>query len=494
MNKKRLQLNGGKQLGLMMVVTSIAQVLAIFKSTITAANFGACVELDAYNFANNLSNFFLTFVSAGITTVIIPSYIKKEDKDAINTFISVIFSIVGILLLSMLFASGFLVDVLTNRDAIFKGYVCGLMGLSILTYLLPAILGVTTAYYQTEGKYNIPKVILLISNVVVVAILFVMRNFTIYEYLWVLLAGAIIQFVLDIAIAYKLGFRYYVCFKIKNPQFKELFNIFLPTVFSSGIYKVNTMIDSLLSSSMGTGQLTLLSYSNVMIGMVNNMFIGNLSTYAYPKIVKAIKEDQKKGQKELWKYATAFHGIICLIISGFITVGREFIAMLYEHGKFTPESTGVVYLCMCIYIFGQQNNVVRDLIYRYFYSQGDTKGTTANSFSASIVNLILSVILSRFMGIYGLVLGTMLCGVYSLCAITFRMKKKYGFLISVRPVIFEFIKDEVALIISAVVVLTCKSLYSINYFVDFILYGCLTVVIYLGILIITKTQLFKIRL
>ena len=70
----------------------------------------------------------------------------------------------------MLFASGFLVDVLTNRDAIFKGYVCGLMGLSILTYLLPAILGVTTAYYQTEGKYNIPKVILLISNVIVVAI------------------------------------------------------------------------------------------------------------------------------------------------------------------------------------------------------------------------------------------------------------------------------------------------------------------------------------
>lgn len=494
MSKKKFQLSGGKQLSLMMVVTSIAQVLAMFKSTITAANFGACVELDAYNFANNLSSFFLTFVSAGITTVIIPSYIKKKDKDAIDTFISVIFSVVGMLLLIMLFVSGFLVDVLTNRDAIFRGYVCGLMGLSILTHLLPAILGVTTAYYQTEGKYNIPKIILLLSNIIVVAILFVMKSFTIYQYLWILLAGSVVQFILDIAIAYKIGFRYHVCFKVRSPQFRELFNIFLPTVFSNGVYKIHTMIDSMLSSSMGTGQLTLLSYSNIMIGMVNNMFIGNLSTYAYPKIVKALKEDSKKGQEELWKYATAFHGIMCLMIAGFITVGREFIALLYEHGKFTPESTKVVYLCMCIYIFGQQNNVVRDLIYRYFYSQGNTKVTTVNSFTTSIVNIVLSVILSRFIGIYGLVLGTMLCGLYSLCSITIRMKRCYGFLIPMQTAVKEIIKDEMALIISAIIVLGSKKFYSFNYFADLIIFGCMTVVVFMFVLFFTRTRLFKIKL
>jgi len=494
MNKKKFQLTGGKQLSLMMVVTSLAQVLAIFKSTITAANFGACVELDAYNFANNLSGFFLTFVSAGITTVIIPAYIKKKDKDAINTFISVIFSVVGALLLGILLASGFLVDVLTNRDVVFKGYVCGLMGLSILTHLLPGILGVTTAYYQTEGKYNIPKVILLLSNLFVVVVLFAMKSFTIYEYLWILLAGSVFQFIFDIAIAYKIGFRYRICFKVKSPQFKELFKIFLPTVFSNGVYKIHTMIDSMLSSSMGTGQLTLLSYSNTMIGMVNNMFIGNLSTYAYPKIVTALKEDPKKGQTVLWKYATAFHCIMCLLIAGFITVGREFIALLYEHGKFTAESTRVVYLCMCIYIFGQQNNVVRDLIYRYFYSQGNTKATTANSLTTSIVNIVLSVILAQFMGIYGLVLGTMLCGVYSLCSITIRMRKHYGFLIPMKSNVFEIIKDEVALIVSAVSVLCVKQLFSVNYFADVLIFGCLTVLVYVFVLIVTKTKVFKTKL
>lgn len=481
-------------MSLMMVVTSLAQVLAILKSTITAANFGACVELDAYNFANNLASFFLTFISAGITTVIIPAYIKKKDEDAINTFISVIFSVVGILLLGILFASGLLVDTLTNRDAVFRSYVCGLMGLSILTHLLPAILGVTTAYYQTEGKYNIPKVILLVSNVFVVVILYTINSFTIYEYLWVLLAGSVFQFILDVGIAYKIGFRYRLCFKVKSPHFKELFNIFLPTVFSNGVYKIHTMIDSMLSSSMGTGQLTLLSYSNTMIGMVNNMFIGNLSTYAYPKIVRALKEHPKKGQTELWKYATAFHCVMCLIISGFITVGQEFIALLYEHGKFTPESTRVVYICMCIYIFGQQNNVVRDLIYRYFYSQGNTKATTVNSFSTSIVNILVSILLSRFMGIYGLVLGTMICGVYSLCAITIRMKRHYGFLIPMKQNVFELIKDEIALLVSVCVVMGVKCLLTFSTFIDMLIFGFLTVCIYVFVLIITKTRCFRVKL
>lgn len=494
MGKGKSKLTGGKQLSLMMVVTSIGQVAAMFKSTLTAANFGPCVELDAYNFANSLSGFFLTFISAGITTVIIPSYIKKKDRDAIDTFISVIFTVVGILLLGIFVSTGFLVDVLTNRDAVFKGYVCGLMGLSILTHLLPCVLGVTTAYYQTEEKFNIPKVILLVSNLMVIAALLWMKSFTIYEYCWVLLGGVVIQFVVDIGIAYKIGFRYRVRFRIHDPASKELFKIFAPTIFSNGVYKIHTMIDSMLSSSMGAGQLTLLSYSNVMIGMVNNMFIGNLSTYAYPKIVKAIREDPRKGQRELWKYATSFHCIMCLMIAGFIGVGKEFIALLYERGKFTPEATGVVYLCMCIYIFGQQNNVVRDLLYRYFYSQGNTRATTLNSLTTSIVNVVVSVILSRFIGIYGLVLGTMLCGLYSLVSITYRLKKHYGFLIPMKETGLELLKDEAALVISAAAVLMLKKSFSFGNIINFLIYGTATVTIFAGVLFAAGTKVLKNRL
>ena len=40
-------------------------------------------------------------------------------------------------------------------------------------------------------------------------------------------------------------------------------------------------------------------------------------------------------------------------------------------------------------------------MYRYFYSYGNTKSTTVNSVLATIINIVFSIILVRFIGLYG---------------------------------------------------------------------------------------------
>lgn len=490
-SEKNTHMKAETQLSLMMLVTAISQIIAIYKSTIIAANFGASMELDAYNFTNNLVTFILMFISSGVTTVVIPSYIKKVNKDSINTFISVVFSVVGVALVVLFACRGLLVDILTNREDAFKATVCNVMLLTILIQLIPAFLSVTTAYFQVSNRFNTPKVIQMVSNIAVVVSLICIKEFTIELYLQVLLAGAVLQFVLDLCIALRCGFRFKPCFKISDLEFRRLLKIFTPTVFSSGIYKVNTMIDSVLASNLATGQLTILSYSNTIVGMVNNMFIGNLSTYAYPKIVNAIRENEVEGQKILWRYSILFHTAVCLIVVGFISVGREFIGIFYEHGQFTTTAATRVYVCACIYMVGQQNNIVRDLIYRYFYAHDDTKTTTRNSFTVSIINAILSIILAQFMGLYGLVIGTVLSGVYSIIAIVVRMKHQYGFKISMREPLLEWIKNIFASIISIVFIFILKNVLRIdNYFIGFFIYGILCVLVYVISLIAIKSQVF----
>ena len=188
-------------------------------------------------------------------------------------------------------------------------------------------------------------------------VLIALKNFDLYQYLYILLGGAIFQFVVDIICAVYLGFKFKLAFDVNNPVYKTLMNIFFPTLFSTGIYKVNTMIDSLLSSNIGTGQLTILSYANTIVGLVNTLIIGNLITYVYPKIVESITQTKIESQKTLWRYAVTFHIAVCLIVVGFVCVGREFIGLLYEHGEFTASAATAVYLCMSIYMFAQQNNI-----------------------------------------------------------------------------------------------------------------------------------------
>lgn len=490
--KNRVRHNDALQLTIMIAITLITQILAIFKSSFIASIFGAGVELDAYNFANNMTTFVFTFVSAGITTVVLPSYVKKQDKEAVDTFISVIFSVIAVLMIALFLGRSFLVDILTTRDVIFKQYVCSLMALSIFIQLLPAILSVTTAYYQAESRYNIPKIVLLISNVLVISTLVVARDFSINFYLYVLLAGAFVQFLADVVIAVYYGFRFRFMFKIHNTKYHGMMRVFLPTVFSSGIYKVNTMIDSLISSNLGIGQLTILTYSNMVVAMINNMFIGNLSTYAYPKIVRAVKNSDREGQRLMWEYSVYFHFVLCLLIAGFIGVGRELVNILFQHGKFSDEAASVVYICMCIYVFGQQNNIVRDLIYRYFYSKENTKTTTKNSLITSIINASSSIILAQFIGIYGLVLGTVISGLYSLAGIVRKIKVEYGFAYPVKSVFVDFLKNEICLIVSIVTVLIVKKMFIFNVFVSFCIYGALVVLIYMISAFFLKCKVIKI--
>src|SRR5690606_11724578 len=113
-------------------------------------------------------------------------------------------------------------------------------------------------------------------------------------------------------------------------------------------------------------------------------------------------------QKSLFDYILFLNAVLCLIVTLFIIAGREGISLLYERGEFTQENTYIVYLCAIIYAISLPVNGIRDLIYKYFYINKDTTSPFINSIIISLLNLSISLILSYFFGLYGVVLGTVI--------------------------------------------------------------------------------------
>lgn len=129
------------------------------------------------------------------------------------------------------------------------------------------------------------------------------------------------------------------------------------------------MVDSTIAARLETGEITVLSYASQISNIINTLLIGNLLTYYYPKIVR---KQILIMIKIILKQTILFHLIVCLVIAGFTTVGHETVMLLFQHGTFTEEAARLVYVGALIYIIGQQTEVVRDLIYRYFYAKGIT--------------------------------------------------------------------------------------------------------------------------
>lgn len=481
------------QLGMMIFLTCLSQVIALYKSSYLATRFGASVQMDAYNFSTNIASFLFLFITSGITTVVIPAYVKKESRKVIDTFITVTYGAVLLLSILLLLTKMSVVSFLTNRGAEFQNDVTNYLLFVFLIQGLLAFQGVTNAYYQVNNRYLIPKYTLLISNIIVAMALFLSNMKNIKLYLFILLAGSLINVLFDLSLAFKAGFRYSPSLSLKDVKVKKLFLIFFPTLISSGIYKVQTFVDSFIAANLTTGMLTILTFSNQVLVMVNNLLIGNLTVYAYPKIVE--KLGTKNEKRFFWDYTILFHAFICLIFVGFYSAGEPFLKMVFEGGKFGREQTSLLFICILVSIFGQQFNIIRDLIYRYFYANGNTKSTLNNSVIVSLTNIVISLILAQFYGVIGILLGTTIASFFSLVMIMFRFERIYQIGISLLYLIKEYVKNEVALGITLFVVFMLKSNLNISQpLFSFGIYGLLSIVIFFLSLKIMKSNVFKTRL
>lgn len=474
----------------MIIITCAVQVLTLMKSSLVAGSFGTSMEMDAYNFANNIVSFIFGFVASGITTIIIPCYVEKERKH-VDAFITLIYLILIACIGAIIIFRFNIVGVMSNKGEVYINIACNVLSILLLVNLMVSVTDITAAYFQCIDRYNLPKVINFFSQVVVVILLIVLKNITIIQYTLVISLGIVINCVFDVFFAKKNGWKYRVRFDFLDPGVVKLVKQFLPILFSSGVYRISLMIDALIASRLDTGRLTILSYSNQIAGMVNTVFIGTLLTYYYPKIVRKISSDEN-GQTYFWGQTFFFHALIGLLIAGFACVGKDAVSLLFEHGKFDAKSTMGVFMGTLLYIIGQQTNVIRDLIYRYFYAHKETKVAALNSIIVTVVNISASIFLVFVIGYYGIIIGTILASFVSLFIIMFKYKKRFGFEIKFTKIVFPYIKNLSISFITILIVLITKNTFTLtNQLLRIGVYGFETVLIYLVLIAVFNKTVVK---
>ena len=407
---------------LMVIVSCCTQVLTLVKSSVVASIFGASLSLDAYNFANSIVSFLFGFVSAGISTVVLPEYVKKTDRKLVDGFLTIIYFVLFVILCLLIVIRSQLIGAISSKEDAFVQLASSLLLVFILAHTISSVAEITTTYFQTIGKYNLPKIINLFVQLAIVIYLFVSDNLSIQQYTYIIVGGIVISAFINIAVGFANGWRFKPEIYIKRSF--PLLKRFVPVLLSSGIYHLSLLIDSAIASRLDTGMLTVLSYSSQIVRMINALIISNLVTYCYPKIVALYNSNAN--QQQFWKWVYIFHLIVCYIIAGFIVVGRQGINIIFNHGAFTSEACQLVYVGALIYVLGQQTNIIRDLIYRYFYAAGDTKTPAINSVWVSAVNILISIGLVAFIGFYGIIIGTVCASLVSTIMITVKFSKKYS--------------------------------------------------------------------
>ena len=181
--------------------------------------------------------------------------------------------------------------------------------------------------------------------------------------------------------------------------------------------------------------------------------------------------------------------MICMMLPITIVTclcASNIVSIIYERGKFDGASVAMTSAALIGYALGFASMGVRDIILRGLYSFKNMKGPMITGIIAVAVNILFSVILSRFLGIMGITIASSISMTVNFIINSQMLKKhlpSYNFLAHI-PVLLKQIPS---IAFSLVVIMFIKAHVSNNILV-FLLSAVIGIIGYGLILLLMRIE------
>jgi integral membrane protein MviN len=418
-----------------MIITVVSKVFGFFRELVLSYFYGASAISDAYLISLTIPAVIFSFVGTGLSTGFIPmfSQIREKHGDSeANKFTS---NIVNILLL---ISTVLVVLGLIFTEPIVKLFASGFKGqtlamairftkLSLVGIYFTGTTYIYSAYLQLNNRFLTPALIGVPYNIIIIIAIAISANKDpLFLILGSVLATASQLFILIPSIK-RSGYRHKFSINFKDEHLKNLMFIALPVIVGVSVNQINTLVDRTIASGLVVGGISALNYANRLNGFVQGLIVTPVATVLYPSISKMAANDNIKGLKAAINEAINSISILIMPITvGAMLFAEPIVKLLFGRGAFDANAITLTTSALVFYSIGMIGFGLRDILSRAFYSQQDTKTPMINGSIAVIMNIVLNIILSRYMGIGGLALATSISAIFSTGLLFVNLRKKIG--------------------------------------------------------------------
>ncbi len=420
---------------ILMIVTIFSKVLGFGREIVLSYFYGASNISDAYLVSLTIPSVIFGFISMGLSTAYIPMYSKIQmehgEKNSIrysNNIINILMILCTfIILLTTIFAEPIVKIFASGFEGETLELTINLMKISLFSMYFWIIVSIISCYLQLKGNYITPALIGLPMNVIVVIsiLLSVKTNVIILSIGFVIAIAT--QVVLLVISAYKKGYRYSFIIDLNDKYIKKMLFISIPVIIGVSVDQINTLADRTIASSIIAGGISSLNYANRLNGFVQGLFVSSINTVMYPIISKMIAEDNTEKFKDYVSESISFVNLLVLPVTiGALVFSEPIVKLLFGRGAFDPQAISMTTDALFYYSIGMIGFGLREVISRAFYALGDTKTPVINAVMSVTINIILNIILSKYMGIGGLAFATSISSIFCTILLFISFRKKVG--------------------------------------------------------------------
>ena len=414
-----------KTVGFMFIMILLTKILGQAREIIIAAVYGTGDAANAFYAASTLPlNLFDIVFASAVSSAFIPvynTYIEKKGNTEADRFASSF--------VNSVFLGSFLVSILLMVCAspLVSLVARGLTGqardmaVRLTVIMMPTVMFASLTFscvgiLQSKGEFNIPAIISLVSNgAVILYLMFLNDKFGINGLAVSLVVGWVLQFAVQIPAIRKTGF----CYSIKtvyHEGLKDVVKLAIPVMAGTWIQPISNIINNSFASGI-EGGISALNYASKLYLIVSAVFTVSVTNYIFPSLSrKSASDDSNDYNRTLSVSLKVILLVLVPVCALMLALSKPVIEIIYLRGEFGQEALRLTSGTFMFYSMGIIFYGVLDLLNKAFYARKNSIVPAFTAITAIIINFILSYVLKKFLGLYGLSLSTTL--VYAFMSVT----------------------------------------------------------------------------
>lgn len=404
--------------------TLLSRILGFVRDIMIAAFLGTGPVAEAFLIAFSLPNLFRRFFAEGaFNMAFVPMFSKKlESGDDPHRFaqdafvglagVLTVFTIIGVIFMPALvtmMASGYIgsdrFDLAVYYGRIAFPYILFISLSALLSGVLNAV-----------GRFAAAAAAPVLLNVIFVgALLFgaggAQQDADIGITLaWAVPIAGIAQMTLVWFAAKRAGFALLPGIPKMTPELKRLAIIAAPAALAGGVVQINLLVGRQVASFFD-GAVAWLNYADRLYQLPLGVVGIAIGVVLLPDLSRRLRAGDAAGGKDAFNRACEVSlGLTIPAAVALMIIPLPLVSVLYERGAFTSDDTAATAIAVAIYGLGLPAFVMQKALQPLFFAREDTKRPFYYALTSMVLNALLAIGLSPFIGFAAAAIGTSITG------------------------------------------------------------------------------------
>jgi len=279
----------------------------------------------------------------------------------------------------------------------------------------------------------------------ILGVLFLTPSMGIHGLAWGAVIGAGMHLLVQLPAFLKLpALCYSLTLGLKFSSVRRVGALMVPRLLGVAVVQINFVVNTILATGQPEGSLTALKSAWAVMTMPQVVIAQAIAIAALPTFSAQVARGELNEMRH--SLAGTMRSVIFLSLPaslGLILLRNPVISLLFERGKFDPQSSQLVAWALLWFAAGLVGHSIVEIVSRAFYALQDTRTPVLVGAIAMSLNVLLSLIFSAlfqrtgWMPHGGLALANSLATTLEMVALLYLMRKRLSGL-DERRILFGF--------------------------------------------------------